>query len=262
MKVWLTYAWAGNKARDVDYIAQQLTQIGVEVHLDRWDLIAGRSLWDQIKDHILNPAESDAWVIFATQHSLGSAPCQKEYGYAFERIVAERGAKFPMIALFPGLVDTGLLPPEAKGRWHVTLTDDDWAERIKSAAEGKSPDITKPMLPQFETNFHVLDPGSPQRVIELRPRAGIWAPFFAAIPLKERESVRPRLFRGPRGRPPLGGMLSFPRDWESPDGSWWIISAQDEATPTTSYYVVCEKLPSAIRFGVLDEGPQFLIAIG
>jgi hypothetical protein len=260
MKVWLTYAWLDNKTKDVDFIAQQIMQTGVEVHLDRWDLIAGLSLWDQIKDHILNPAECDAWVIFATQNSLGSEPCQKEYGYAFKRIVAERGAKFPLIALFPGPVDVGLLPPEATGRWHVTLTDNNWVERIKSAAEGRSPDVTKPALPEFETTIHVLDPNSPQRAIELRPRAGVWAPFFVAIPAKEHESVNPDLLRGPRGNPPLmgGGMLQGYRSGTTNDG-WSFISVQDEATPTTSYYLLCDKVPSTMRFGVFNGAPQFLL---
>lgn len=40
--LWLTYAWADNKARDVDYVAQELERAGLTVKLDQWNLGAGR----------------------------------------------------------------------------------------------------------------------------------------------------------------------------------------------------------------------------
>ena len=36
--VWLTYAWLDNAEQDVDYIAQELRRLGLNVQLDRWNL--------------------------------------------------------------------------------------------------------------------------------------------------------------------------------------------------------------------------------
>src|SRR5688500_9638419 len=99
--VWLTYAWADNDAGDVDYVAQALRDAGLEVKLDRWNLGAGRRLWDQIASFIQDPAHCDAWVLYATQNSLGSEPCREEYSYALDRALQSRGSTFAIIGVFP-----------------------------------------------------------------------------------------------------------------------------------------------------------------
>ena len=71
--IWLTYAWADNETGDVDYAAQELAQVGLDVKLDRWNLQAGERLWPQIEAFIQDPARSDAWALYATQNSLGSS---------------------------------------------------------------------------------------------------------------------------------------------------------------------------------------------
>ena len=58
--VWLTYSWADNKDNEVDFIAQELTGAGLVVRLDRWDLEAGKRLWEQIGDFISDPNRTDA----------------------------------------------------------------------------------------------------------------------------------------------------------------------------------------------------------
>jgi len=45
---WLTYAWEDNDRQDVDFIAQELVYFGVDIQLDRWNIRAGRRLWEQI----------------------------------------------------------------------------------------------------------------------------------------------------------------------------------------------------------------------
>ena len=42
--------------------------------------------------------------------------------------------------------------------------------------------------------------------IEVRPRAGLWAPFVAAIPLSEKEFVKPMIMAGPRDVPTGSGI--------------------------------------------------------
>ena len=64
---------------------QELQREGITVHLDRWKLQAGQRLWEQIEHLIQDPAQSDAWLIVATQSSLGSEPCKEEFYYALDR---------------------------------------------------------------------------------------------------------------------------------------------------------------------------------
>jgi hypothetical protein len=98
--VWLTYAWADNDTGDVDFAAQELQSVGLEVKLDRWNLHAGAPLWDQIEGFIQDREQSDAWVLYATQNSLGSEPCREEYRWALDRALDTRGENFPVIGLF------------------------------------------------------------------------------------------------------------------------------------------------------------------
>jgi len=53
--IWLTYRWDDNKDQDVDFLAHELVAAGLTVKLDRWNLGAGRRLWEQIENFIQNP---------------------------------------------------------------------------------------------------------------------------------------------------------------------------------------------------------------
>jgi hypothetical protein len=138
-KLWFTYAWRDNEQQDVDYIAQEITGVAVEVRLDRWILRAGQRLWEQIDNSIRNPNECDAWAIYLTQNSLNSQPCLEELGYALDRALSERGQAFPLIGISPGGVDSSLIPGAIKTRLYVTTTDPDWKERVKAVVEGGHP---------------------------------------------------------------------------------------------------------------------------
>jgi len=85
--VWLTYAWGDNRQQDVEFVAQELKDAGIEVKLDRWNIQAGKRLWEQIENFIQERKSCDAWVIYATQNSLGSEPCKEEYAYALDRAI-------------------------------------------------------------------------------------------------------------------------------------------------------------------------------
>lgn len=95
--LWITYCWEDYKNGDVEFIAQELEKIGVSVKLDRWNIQAGKRLWEQIDKFISHPNECDAWAIIATQNSLGSEPCKEEVAYALDRALNTRGQTFPLI---------------------------------------------------------------------------------------------------------------------------------------------------------------------
>jgi hypothetical protein len=252
--VWITYAWADNKNQDVDFIAQELQGVGLEVKLDRWNIGAGSRLWEQIEKFILDKNESDAWILYATTNSLGSEACKEEYFYALDRALRSRGENYPIIALFPNTVDSQLIPAGIRTRLYVSSSDPDWKERIKAAAERRTPDINKPRIEPYRVRRHEVPGGF---LIEIRPRAGSWFPFIVGVPLREKDVLgkHPIVIPGAPEIPPKPGgglILSYRGEGEviSNDGRhWWTISPAEEATPTKSFYMFVAELPTCIVFG-------------
>lgn len=251
--LWITYAWADNANQDIDFIAQDLQAVGITVKLDRWTLKAGQRLWEQIEQFVQNSSGSDAWLIYATQNSLGSEPCKEEIAYALDRALRTRSNLFPVIALFPNSVNSGLLPASLRTRLCVSLTDPQWKERIKAAAEGRAPAITNPFVQPFFLAQHRSADG--HHVIEVRPRAGVWGPFIAGVPTSEKDRVQPYILHGPTGHLPKGGVLF--NSGQETQSEWHLCSATNEATPTSSYFIFCKQLPSKLLFGV-SFGVQFV----
>lgn len=267
--LWLTYSWKDNSANDVDFIAQEIESTGVIVRLDRWDLNAGKRLWEQIGDKISDPSCCQSWAIFATQESLLSEPCKEELYYALDRAITSRGENFPIIGIFNSPVEHSLIPPSIRTRLYVSLTDPDWKERVRAAALGEIVSISRPEITSFEVKIHHIDSESYSEraglngkiAIEVRPRAGVWCPFFAGIPASEKDQVSPELRRGPRGQVPSGCVLHGGNPQMSKCGSYWGMTAMDEATPTQSFYLICKKLPSRFKFGVNGGPVQYEISL-
>lgn len=258
--VWLSYAWADNNDQDVDFVAQELRAAGLTVKLDRWNIGAGKRLWEQIENFIINPAECDAWLLVATNNSLQSEPCKEEFAYALHRALDKRGAGFPVIALFLGPADESLIPAGIKTRLFVSITDPDWKERIVSATEGRNPHIAPINVAPYVMKVHD-NLGSRGYAIEVRPRAGVWAPFFAAIPFAEKDAVGVSMMVGPRDVPTDTGMLVNTGEAKSDDGNWWVLFAGNQANPTTSYFIWCKTLPSQLAFGVNGGNPQHMVKL-
>ena len=254
--VWITYAWDDNKDGDVDYTAQELIRAGLDVKLDRWNLSAGKRLWEQIETFIQDSSKSNGWLLYATQASLGSEKCKEELAIALDRALEERGNNFPIIALFPGSVDNELIPASIKIRLFVSTTDPDWKERIVAAVQGRQATITRPQIEPYALTVHQ---DGEQYVIEVRPRAGTWSPFLAGIPIDEKEAVSPRLSHGSVKRIPRSTILMSTGEGTSNDGKLWITFAGNEATPTQSYYIFCKKLPSLLIFGINGGPPQYQV---
>ncbi|CAL2082764.1 conserved hypothetical protein [Tenacibaculum dicentrarchi] len=255
--LWITYSWEDNKNGDIEFIAQELEKTGINVKLDRWNIKTGQRLWEQIDQFISNPSECDVWAIIATQNSLGSEPCKEEVAYALDRALNSRGQTFPLIGIFPSTVDKELIPSAIRTRLYVSLKDHDWIERIKSALEDRAPNIQRPTLEPYTLEIKKTKNG--RNVIELRPRAGTWIPFICAVPLSEKNKLNPSILCGPKGNIPIGGILNMCGEGESKDKKWWSMYAGNEATPTISYFLFCDEIPSQIIFGVNNGQPQFMI---
>ena len=247
---WLTYSWAGNPDRDVDYIAQELARAGLTVRLDRWDLQAGRRLWEQIGNFISDPSGVDAWIIYATANSLGSEKCKEELYYVIDRALASRTESFPVVALFPSAAEIDLLPPALKTRLNVSLEDPRWIERIVAGVEGRQSSIDRPEIEPYAIALHR---SSSRHFVEVRPRAGVVSRFFVAIPLSEKDVVDPSIQPGPSGRIPSVAIVMGPKEFRAEKGDeiWWAMTARNQATPSTSYFLQCTELSSRIAFGEL-----------
>ncbi len=250
-KIWITYAWADNLSGDVDFAAQELKAAGVDVKLDRWNLSAGQRLWLQMERFIQDQSECDAWLLYATQRSLGSQPCQEEYAYALDRALNQRGEVFPVIALFPDSVDNSLIPAGIRTRLYVTLTDPNWKERIVSAALGRTPQIQQKPIAPYDLCVYRLTNDNPEQnyAVEIRPRAGTWSPFIVMIPISELSSVKPSLIHGASGSLPAGSIITLSGEGTTKDSQWHFIKSGNQATPTQSFYLFCGELPSRIAFG-------------
>jgi len=251
--LWLTYAWDDNKSKDVDFVAQELRSVSIDVKLDRLNVGAGKLLWEQIDDFISNPDQCDAWAIYLSQSSLSSKPCREELAYALERALSQRDEAFPLIGISNVGVDSSLLPGPIKTRLYVSTTDDDWKERVKAAVEGRPPNIIAP--PVNPIAISAVAWGT-YFIIELRPRAGSISPITAAVPIAEKDHIKTHFMGAPGAKKHLGGM-SQGKAAPSADGKWWTIVEENEAaTPTRSFYLQCSEIPSQIVFGAVGGKQQ------
>jgi hypothetical protein len=94
-RLWLSYSWKDNVDEDVDFVAQEIEKRGVEVHQDRFVLVAGQRLWPQIEAAISDPQRSDAWAIFLTDNSLRSEPVREAPGRRSLKYDRARAAGIP-----------------------------------------------------------------------------------------------------------------------------------------------------------------------
>ena len=256
---WLTYAWADNDEGNVDFVIQELESRGLVIRADRWSLHAGKRLWEQIAYNI-EDAAVDAWILFTTPNSIGSEPCREEFAYALDRALNTRGGPFPLVAVVQGPFARTDLPAALRVRLCVSTDDSDWVERVVAAAEGHAPDISRPSVDPYILRIHYFETRhGPRIALELRPRLGAWSPFIAAIPADERENVQPSLYHGPAGTVARDSMLRRPARHEV--SGWFGMAADNEATPTQSYYLHCNQLPSRVLFGVnTDAKRQYVVA--
>lgn len=249
--VWLTYAWNDNEDQEVEFFVQELKSDDLQVKLDRWTLLGGEHLWDQIADWITDPAKSDAWMIYATPNSLSSPACKEEFGFALNRALRARGQRFPIMAVFPDQYDDSLLHPSLQIRLAVSLTDSNWKERIMATVEGREMNIPNTEISPIFWKVHpaIMETQRFSHVIELRPRLGVWQPFNVCFPLEERDSVNPTLHYGPKNNPTLGSMLFRPYRGTDTTNTLCMMGADNPATSNASYYLWCRELPSVIYVG-------------
>lgn len=270
-KVWITYAWADNQTGDVDFVAQRLSEAGIEVRMDKWDLVVGQRLWDQIDRFISDANECDAWVWYVTQNSLGSGPCREEFAYALDRALAKRTANFPVIGLLQSSSEHALLPASLRTRLYVNIQQDDWVSQVLAGVNGIAPGARGEAVKPYEVTVH-QPTGKPYSfVVEMRPRGGYWGPCFVGVKVAEREETRYLLslyaILGPKGHPPeltpdIGPELNA-QNFAELGEPFCTCVYDEECTPTRSLFAYFSKLPSVLAFGVpKSSGPVYTARFG
>lgn len=244
-RVWLTYAWKDNEENDVDHVINELKASGLEVGFDRAHLLAGVPLWRQL-DAALADDNLKAWAIYVTENSLASEPCQEELSYALDRTLRTKGSSFPLIGIFPKVLDRRLIPSALATRLYVNLTDQTWRQQVTDAVKGArtAPDLSavRPYVLKWHENV-----GGARWVLEARPRSGRWLPTILLVPTAERELLKSVMTR-PKDAPGLNGMVMCGEEGTK-DGAWKGLRVDDVVTPETSLYVAFSEKPSAFFFG-------------
>lgn len=250
---WLTYAWRDNQDQQIDYIVQELEAYGVQIRLDRRDIIPGQLLWDQIASLITNPTQSDGLIIYVTANSLASKPCREELAYALNRTLGSNNNPYPIIAILPGNVDRSMLPASISSRLYVMLNAPDWKERIRAGLSLEPPNSSPSSILPYSWEIH---PNGPTGItFGCRPRVGTWNPPYIAVPIEEKE-LSTGSYLGPPGRPPQCGVRIAPPEVVSSDGRWWMMAASGEATQTMAIFASFSQRPSIVAFGQ-EGGPGY-----
>jgi hypothetical protein len=249
-KLWITYTWKDNEDKDIDYIIYELDKTDLEVKFDRRNLIPGQRLWAQIGGQITDPNECDAWGIVLTANSLTSQACIEELSYALDRALHANGSEFPLFALLHN-VSANELPPALKIRLCIPLGNNtDWTNQVVAAVEKRAAGFVPLALPSWLLTEHKTEDGF---ALEIRPRFDRISPFAVAVDFEQKASGNVTTCSlGPSGRPDKGYVAFRYIDSESTltDGTHvWVWGADNEATPTYSYYLFYNSKPPRVWFG-------------
>lgn len=256
--IWITYAWKDNNKGDFDYIVQELHAIGIESRYDKIELIPGRLLWDQIGNNIINGPFS-AWCYLITSESLKSRSCKEELAYALYRAMNDKDDDYPLIGLVHG-VSISDIPPALKVRLCVNLDDPNWKDQIKAGIEGRPPQSETTSQTQFIYQAYENDTTI---TIEIKPRFGEVMYWRFAIP-KNVKVIK--WGYGPAGGGSISGLKTNSLEGlqENVNGvPTTCFGAGDRLSPGISAYVVLDKIPDFIGFGLASEpfGPPTQLEI-
>ncbi len=253
-KLWLTYAWKDNEEHDVDFVANRIQEQGINVRIDRTQLLSGRRLWEQIGANISAP-ELDGWAIYVTEESLRSEPCQEELAYALDRALRTKGTHFPLIGIFPTPVERELIPSSIAVRLWVHLKDNEWSQRVAEGLIGLNTQKIKE-VEAVEIIKHYVDTST---IFEIRPREGNWYPADVVVPEQEFHKFK-FAWRGPRGASSISPAMFEYSETEGilADSRWKGWRVQNQIDSTCALYASFKSEPSKIAVGP-SNGTHYII---
>ncbi|MDP2872600.1 MAG: hypothetical protein Q8P31_08700 [Bacillota bacterium] len=261
--VWLSYDKEDNRSGSVTFIAAELERAGLSPRLDARDLRGPESLWSQAGAYLSNVRSVSAWCLYLTEQSISDSRVAGQLVTTLFQAARRRPRDLVTASLFPGSFDPALIPSGLRTRATVLLAEQYWAERLRAAVEGRQPEIPPPGLAPYALAIHQWgrDRAS-QQAIEIRPRAGSWGPFVAAIPAAETDQVQPQLRYGPRGQAAVGVAAVDPgAAGGEQNGEWYEMRAAAPADRYNSYFLHHAHAPSVLRFGAEGGYTQYTVRL-
>lgn len=76
--------WADNQYRDVDFIAQELKRVSVQVRLKPRS--GGQALWEQVEPFVSEICQSDCCVVIAADGSARSLPSWRRFSFSYSSV--------------------------------------------------------------------------------------------------------------------------------------------------------------------------------
>ena len=183
-KVWVTYAWADNEDEDVDFYLGRL-QARLDVFFDRRTLAAGATTWEELGKAISDPEKCDAWIGIVSSSALASARWREESFYALDRALYRE--KFPLIFLVLGEKPRDL-PERARIRLYVSITENDWVDKVVAGVEGEAAAFKFKEVPPFKLRAYSSPEG--ETMLEFQLREGTWPQWYVAVPGGQAHLVR------------------------------------------------------------------------
>jgi hypothetical protein len=130
-------------------IAAQLTEHGLEVWFDKWEIVAGESLSDRIEDGL---KRASAFLILMSPNSMSSHWVREEL-----RAALDRRRKEPDFRLIPVLLQACDIPPMLADYKYVDWQKDEAAAIVAIIAGIKHLTYKPSPTPTIEPRFTVLD---------------------------------------------------------------------------------------------------------
>jgi len=241
--VWITFATEDNVDGDVDYLAQEIGRSGMRTR--QHPLFAGEDdKIDRLMPAFLGrPDQSDAWILYASSRTLESGRLERISKVLGEAI--DKRGSFPAVGIFHD-VRAGVQGQELPLSTRMAADDPDWRSLVGSAL-GIDMKAGEGGLPPYLAKLHRTAPENFKYMFEFRPKMGRWESFLFAILPEERAQVAPEI------RP-----FKFEEGF-SDDAEWYFQVGRTPATPSTSYFVVMQEMPSRMAFG--QEGTDAVVIL-
>jgi len=250
------------------FVATQAQQASMITRVDARELAAPPRFWPPTKALIANAARTEAWLLLLTDDVLADPVAIAVLKYCLGGARTTREADFPIVALRPGS-STLALPDDLFGLSAVSLSDSNWPETVRAKIERRQPrrgtGVTAGPTIAYAVCLHARATGGQPAdggrslALEFRPGQASWDPFFVGLPVGESAAVNPMMLPNIRGACPTDGE-THPLGW-SMEGPWQIAMGTEPATRRTSYYLLCDRLPSVVRFGVPDGHLQYTVRL-
>ena len=247
-RLWITYPWTQREEGNFSYLVSQLKEAGIQASYDAVEIRPDISLW-QIIERKLESNGIDGWAYVLTPLSMMRRTCTDELVSAFNRLLREKGAGFPLIGLLHGVAAQNI-PALLRVRPCFHLTDPEWKLQVAATFRNCGRKTPAKEETRFLWKVHEHYGGDPEATaIEVGPRRDSIPYWRFAVP---KTVPAAKWGQGPRG----GGEIS-PIKFQVVKGSarmgnsdvQWFGAANAVSVTESAYAVFSGRLPEFVCFG-------------